>query len=122
MHPHPELANQGIPARGRCQARPPINGPGRPGRPIPAAAIRAEHGVDLIDLPDYLGSDLGGYGLRFFLGHSENKRQDARRPHLPPVGVGIQSVARSHLGDELQMVRLLKLGAFLAAPIPDFKI
>jgi hypothetical protein len=39
-----------------------------------APALRTDHGVDFIDLPDHLRPALRGNGLELFLGHPENKR------------------------------------------------
>jgi hypothetical protein len=70
-----------------------------------AAALRAEHRINLVNLADHGRASqssmrlpnqgrpaLGRDGLKLLLGHPQNQRRDARLPHLPPVGVGIQAV------------------------------
>jgi len=91
-----------------------------------AAALRAEHRVNLIDLPDHLGPAFGGEGTELLLHHSERNRHQARLLDLPPMGVPVEAVISdrdlalvgnmgSHPGDELQVIHAL--GLFSLFPI-----
>jgi len=96
-------------------------------------ALRAKHRVDFINLANHLRPALGRDALLFLLSHPQNQRRDARLPHFPPVGVGVEAVItdsdlafvgdmRGHPGDELQIIHRLLLGAVLVITIADLPL
>jgi hypothetical protein len=57
-----------------------------------AAALRAEHRIDLVNLADHGRPALGGDGPQLLLCDPEGESLPASLPDLPPVGVGIEAV------------------------------
>ena len=53
----------------------------------PASALRANHRIDLIDLPDHFGPALGGDAPRLLLDNAQRSRRQARLADLPPMGL-----------------------------------
>jgi hypothetical protein len=96
------------------------------------AALRSDHRVNLIDLPDHLCPALGGEGPKLPLQHPERKRPKACVPGFPPMGIGVEAVIShcdlalvrdmgSRPGDELQVVHPLHLSGVFPEPIADLK-
>jgi len=96
-------------------------------------ALGTEQRIDLIDLANHLRPALGRDALLFLLSHPQNQRRDARLPHFPPVGVGVEAVItdsdlafvgdmRGHPCDELQIIHRLLLGAVLVITIADLPL
>jgi hypothetical protein len=94
-----------------------------------AAALRADHRVNLIDLADHLGPAPGRDGPELFLHHPE---RDSLRAclDLASMGVGVQPIIPHRdlalirdmggdPGDELQVVHPLRLSGLLAITVAD---
>jgi len=56
-----------------------------------AAAMRAEHRVDLINLPDHLSPVLARDAPQLVLDNPERKSCQARLIDLPPMGIGVEA-------------------------------
>jgi len=107
----------------------------------PSPALRADHRVHLIDLPDHGRASQSSMRLpnqgrpafgrkapELLLDDPEWRRTLARLPNLPPMGVRVEPVVtdhdlafvgnmRGHPGDKLQIIHRLRRGPLLARPV-----
>jgi hypothetical protein len=97
----------------------------------PGTALRADHGINFIDLADHLGPAFGGDGAGLVVYDPESLAADLLG--FPPMGVGIETVITdsdlalvgnmgSHSGDELRVVHALRLSGVFAIPIADLTL
>jgi len=57
-----------------------------------AAALRADHRINLIDFANHLGPAFGGDGPELLLHHPDRKKPKACLPDLPPMRISVEPV------------------------------
>ena len=94
-----------------------------------AAALRADHRINFIDFPEYIGPAFGGDGPELLLHHPERESLMVCLD-LAPMGVGVQPIIshpdlalvrdiRGHPGDELQVVHPLQIFGLFPILVAD---